>query len=135
MGKKWPKIAIFQNFIIRPNRPILIICKWGKLSLGIFNPNPVNWTHIYGIGRKIGFFDVKCQKMTFSSTTQNHVCVEISTGVEISTVRFFDKKLMRFFYTPYKYLRDCFITLENIQKVDFAILFRPHGRKWIPGVF
>ena len=100
--------------------------KRGKLSLGHFDPNPINWTHIYRISRKIGFFDAKCQKMAFSPTTQNYVLVEISTGLEISTVNFFRKKLVRFSYTPYKYLSYCFITLKNIQKLDFPISFRPH---------
>ena len=103
--------------------------KRGKLSLGHFDPNPVNWTHIYRISRKIGFFDVKCQKMAFSPTTQNYVFVYIYTSLEISTVKFFRQKLVRFSYTPYKYLSYCFITLENIQKVDFAFSFRPHSTK------
>ena len=98
------------------------------MSLGHLDPNPVNWTHIYRISRKIGFFDVKCQKMAFSPTTQNYVLVEISTSLEISTVKFFRQKLVRFSYTPYKYLSYCFITLENIQKVDFPFSFRPHSR-------
>ena len=106
--------------------------KRGKLPLGHFDPNPVNWTHIYRISRKIGFFDVKCQKMAFSPTTQNYVLVEISTGLEISTVKFVRQKLVRFSYTPYKYLSYCFITLENIQKVDCAISFRPHSTPFFP---
>ena len=101
--------------------------KRGKLSLGHFDPNPVNWTHIYRISRKIGFFDVKCQKMAFSPTTQNYVFVYIYTSLEISTVKFFRQKLVRFSYTPYKYLSYCFITLENIQKVDFPFSIRPHS--------
>ena len=109
--------------------------KRGKLSLGYFNPNPVNWTHIYRISRKIGFFDAKCQKMAFSPTTQKYALVKISTGLKISTVKIFRKKLVIFFYTPYKYLSYCFITLEIIQKVDSSFLFRPHSTDYAKKIF
>ena len=46
----------------------------------------------------------------------NHVFVEYSTGVEISTVKNFEKKLEIFFDMPYKYLGLTLITYGDIQK-------------------
>ena len=60
--------------------------------------------------------------------------IYIYTSLEISTVKFFRKKLVRFSYTPYKYLSYCFITLENIQKVDCAISNRPHSSALLTSV-
>ena len=43
--KKWPKNANFQFWINRPIRPIFMIRKLGKMSLGYFDPFPEYWTY------------------------------------------------------------------------------------------
>ena len=55
----------------------------------------------------------------------NHVFVEYSTGVEISTVKNSEKKLEIFFDMPYKYLGLTLITYGDIQKgvVTFFFFF------------
>ena len=95
----------------------------GKVSLGIFTWFPKYWTYIPLIGWKIGFFEVKCHFWAFSHKWKNQFFVEYSTGVEISTVKFCEKKLMMFVDIPNKYLELILITYENIQKINRVIFF------------
>ena len=107
-----------------------MIYELGKVSLGIFTWFPRYWTYIPTIGWKIGFFEVKCHFLAFSHKWKNQFFVEYSTGVEISTVKFCEKKLMMFVDIPNKYLELILITYENIQKINRVIFFRPHGTVW-----
>ena len=127
MSKNGSKIANFDFEINRPIQPILMIHKLYRVSISHFEPNPRNWTYIGQIGRKIWFFEVKCHFEAWSGGPTNHVFVEYSTGVEISTVKFSEKKLMMFVDIHNKYLELTLITYENIQKVNHDIFFRPHS--------
>ena len=100
-----------------------MIYELGKVSLGIFTWFPRYWTYIPTIGWKIGFFEVKCHFLAFSHKWKNQFFVEYSTGVEISTVKFCEKKLMMFVDIPNKYLELILITYENIQKINRVIFF------------
>ena len=128
MSKNGSKIANFDFEINRPIRPILMIHKLYRVSISHFEPNPRNWTYIGQIGRKIWFFEVKCHFEAWSGGPTNHVFVEYSTGVEISTVKNSEKKLEIFFDMPYKYLGLTLITYGDIQKGVVTFFFRPHSR-------
>ena len=123
MSKNGPKIVIFQFWINRPIWPILMICKLDKVSLGIFTWFSRYWANRHIIRRKIGFFEVKCHFWAFSHKCKNRFFVEYSTGVEISTVKFCEKKLMTLVDIHHKYLEVTLITYENIQKANWVIFF------------
>ena len=127
MSQNGPKIAIFQFWINRPNRPILMICKSEKVSITFFDHNLRYWTCNPHIRWKIAFFEVKCHFWAFSHKCKNRFFVEYSTGVEISTVKFCEKKLMTLVDIHHKYLEVTLITYENIQKANWLIFFRPHS--------
>ena len=92
MSKNGPKIVIFQFWINRPIWPILMICKLDKVSLGIFTWFSRYWANRHIIRRKIGFLEVKYHFWAFSHKCKNRFFVEYSTGVEISTMKFSEKK-------------------------------------------
>ena len=100
-----------------------MIHKLYRVSISHFEPNPRNWTYIGQIGRKIWFFEVKCHFEAWSGGPTNHVFVEYSTGVEISTVKNSEKKLEIFFDMPYKYLGLTLITYGDIQKGVLTFFF------------
>ena len=89
---KIQKITNFQFWISRPIQPIFMICKLGNVSLGIFDRFPRNWTYSTQIRWKIGFFDINYHFWPVLREPANEFFVEISTGVEISTVKFLWKK-------------------------------------------
>ena len=93
-----------------------MIHKLYKVSITHFEPNPRYWTYIDRIGRIIPFFEVKCHFQAWSGGPTNHIFVEYSTGVEISTVKISEKKLEIIFDMPYKYLGLTPITYGDIQK-------------------
>ena len=61
--------------------------------------------------------------MAVFEKSNNQVFVEYSTGVEISTMKFSEKKLMMFLDIHHKYLGLIFITYEDIKKVKWDIFF------------
>ena len=117
------KITNFQFWISRPIWPILMICKLDTLSIRFFVTNPRYQTNKTRIRQKIAFFEVRCHFGPFSHKPQNQFFVEYSTGVEISTVKFFETKLMMFVDIHNKYLELTLITYEDIQKVKWLIFF------------
>ena len=121
--RKIRKITNFQFWISRPIWPILMICKLDKVSIRFFVTNPRYQTNKPRIRQKIAFFEVKCRFEAFSHKAKNPFFVEYSTGVEISTVKFSEKKLMMFVDIHNKYLELTLITYENIQKVNRDIFF------------
>ena len=123
MSKNGPKIAIFQFWINRPNRPILMICELEKVSITFFDHNLRYWTYISRNRRKIAFFEVNCHFLSFFHRCQNRFFAEYSAGVEISTMKFSEKKLMSLVDIHNKYLKLTPITYENIQKVKWLIFF------------
>ena len=123
MSQNVPKIAIFQFWINRPNRLILMICKSEKVSITFFDHNLRYWTCNPHIRWKIAFFEVKCHFWAFSHKCKNRFFVEYSTGVEISTVKFCEKKLMTLVDIHHKYLEVTLITYENIQKANCVTFF------------
>ena len=86
-GEKCRKIRKITNFEFWINRPILMIGKSEKVSITFFRTNPRYWTNNPHIRQKIAFFEVKCHFWAFSHKCKNHIFVEYSTGVEISTVK------------------------------------------------
>ena len=95
MGQFWPKNREFMNFqflINQPIRPIFIICKLDQVSLGIFNPFPRYQTYNLQNGQKIGFFYLNYGFWAYFETSICGFLVEISAGVEISTVKNISKK-------------------------------------------
>ena len=100
-----------------------MICKLDKVSIRFFVTNPRYQTNKTRIRQKIAFFEVKCRFEAFSHKAKNPFFVEYSTGVEISTVKFSEKKLMMFVDIHNKYLELTLITYENIQKVNRIIFF------------
>ena len=113
----------FDFSIFRPICPIFVFCKREKLCLYNFHPNPGNWVHISRSRGKNGFFEVTCR---FWPLFGNSICgffAEISTRVEISTVKFWGKKLMTLVHLPYKYLSHTTITFEDIAKKDVVRFF------------
>ena len=132
IGKKTAKIWKIMNFQILiklPIWPIFSICKLDKVSLGIFTWFSKYWANRHIIRRKIGFFEVKCHFWAFSHKCKNRFFVEYSTNVEISTMKFSEKKLMCLVDIHNKYLKLTLITYENIQKVNRVTFFQPHSRK------
>ena len=129
--KKWRKIRKITNFafwINRPIWPILMIGKLGKVSITFFNDNPRYWTKNPCIRQKIAFFEVRCHFGPLSHKPKNQFFAEYSTGVEISTVKFSEKKLMMSVDIHNKCLELTLITYENIQKVNRIIFFfQPHS--------
>ena len=121
--RKIRKITNFEFWINRPIWPILMIGKLGKVSITFFNDNPRYWTKNPRIRQKIAFFEVRCHFGAFSHKPKNQFFVEYSTGVEISTVKFSEKKLMMFVDIHNKYLELTLITYEDIQKVKWLIFF------------
>ena len=117
------KIINFEFWINRQIWPILMICELHKVSITFFNGNPRYWTKNPHIRQKIAFFEVRCHFGPFSHKPKNQFFVEYSTGVEISTVKFSEKKLMMFVDIHNKYLELTLITYENIQKVNRIIFF------------
>ena len=59
----------------------------------------------------------------FSTPSKNQFFVEYSTGVEISTIKFSEKKLMMLLNIHHKYLGLIRITYEDIKKVKWDIFF------------
>ena len=100
-----------------------MICKSEKVSITFFDHNLRYWTCNPHIRGKIAFFEVKCHFWAFSHKCKNRFFVEYSTGVEISTVKFSEKKLMMFVDIHNKYLDPTLITYEDIQKVKWLIFF------------
>ena len=100
-----------------------MICKLDKVSIRFFVTNPRYQTNKPRIRQKIAFFEVKCRFEAFSHKAKNPFFVEYSTGIEISTVKFLEKKVMMFVDIPYKYLGLIPITYENIKKVNCIIFF------------
>ena len=100
-----------------------MICELHKVSITFFNGNPRYWTKNPHIRPKIAFFEVRCHFGPFSHKPKNQFFVEYSTGVEISTVKFSEKKLMMFVDIHNKYLELTLITYEDIQKVKWLIFF------------
>ena len=100
-----------------------MICKLDKVSIRFFVTNPRYQANKPRIRQKIAFFEVKCRFEAFSHKAKNPFFVEYSTGVEISTVKFSEKKLMMFVDIHNKYLELTLITYENIQKVNRIIFF------------
>ena len=96
-----PKNANFEFSINQPNRPMIMIYKLGKVSLGILTRNPSIWACGTHIRRNIQFFDVKCHFWPFSHKWKIWFLVEYSTGIEISTKIFYQKKLVTFADIPY----------------------------------
>ena len=125
--KKCRKITNFQFWISRPIWPTLMICKLDKVSIRFFVTNPRYQANIPRIRQKIAFFEVRYHFGPFSHKPKNQFFAEYSTGVEISTVKFSEKKLMMFVDIHNKYLELTLITYENIQKVNRNIFLQPHS--------
>ena len=81
---------------------LLEYLRWlfGPLGLPLHGSHNLCSTFMFKRAEEVGrpaaractsFFNVKYQKMAFSPTTPNYVLVQISTGLEISTVNFFEK--------------------------------------------
>ena len=100
-----------------------MICKLDKVSIRFFVTNPRYQTNKPRIRQKIAFFEVKCRFEAFSHKAKNPFFVEYSTCVELSTLKFSEKKLMMFVDIHNKYLELTLITYENIQKVNRDIFF------------
>ena len=95
MGEFWPKNRDFINFqflINRPIRPIFMIYKLEKVSLCHFGPFPRYCTYNPQIDWKIGFFGLKYGFLAYFETSICGFFVEISTGIEISTVKNISEK-------------------------------------------
>ena len=95
MGQIWPKSREFMNFqflINRPIRPIFMIYKLDQVSLGIFRPFPRYYMYNLKNGQKIGFFGLNYAFWAYFETSICGFLVEISAGVEISTVKNISKK-------------------------------------------
>ena len=69
---------------------------FSKVSMPHFDPNPAYWAYNGRYRRKIAFFAVRWPFLAVFKKSENHIFVEYSTGVEISTVKFCEKKLMMF---------------------------------------
>ena len=126
MAKKFQEMRKIMNFEFWINQPIwliLMIGKLGKVSITFFRTNPRYWTNNPHIRQKIAFFEVKCHFWAFSHKCKNRFFVEYSTGVEISMVKFSEKKLMMFLDIHHKYLGLILITYEDIKKVKWDIFF------------
>ena len=95
----------------------------------VFYDNPRYWTKNPRIRQKAAFFEVRCHFGPFSHKPKNQFFAEYSTGVEISTVKFSEKKLMMFVDIHNKYLELTLITYENTQKVNRIIFFQPHSSR------
>ena len=117
------KVTNFEFWINLPIWPILMIWELHKVSKTFFNDNPRYWTKNPRIRQKIAFFEVRCHFGPFSHKPKNQFFAEYSTGVEISTVKFSEKKLMMFVDIHNKYLELTLITYEDIQKVKWLIFF------------
>ena len=110
MSKNCSKIANFRFLINRPIWPILMIGKLYKVSMGHFRPNPRYWADNGWNRWKIVFLAVRWPFLAFFEKSKNQFFVEYSTGVEISTVKFSEKKLMMFLDIHHKYLGLILIT-------------------------
>ena len=95
MGEFSQKNRDFMNFqflINRPIRPIFMIYKLENVSLCHFDPFPRYCTYNPQIDWKIEFFGLKYGFLAYFETSICGFFVEISTGIEISTVKNISKK-------------------------------------------
>ena len=100
-----------------------MIGKLGKVSITFFHTNPRYWTnnHIFA---KISHFLRSSVTFCFFPQVQKSIFRRIySTGVEISSVKFSEWKLMMFVDIHNKYLELTLITYDDIQKVKLLIFF------------
>ena len=98
-----------------------MIGKIYKVTMGHFDPNPAYWAYNGRYRRKIAFFAVRWPFLAVFKKSENHIFVEYSTGVEISTAKFSEKKLMMLLDIHHKYLALIRITFEDIKKVKCII--------------
>ena len=106
-----------------------MISEFCKVYISHFRPNPRYLAHNGWNRWKIVFWAVIWPFLAFFEKSKNQFFVEYSTGVEISTVKFSEKKLMMFVDIHNKYLELTLISYEDIQKVKLLIFFQPHGRR------
>ena len=124
MSQNGPKIAIFQFWINRTNRPILMICKLEKMYIGFFGK-------VKDIGRIIPIF---AEKSHFSRSSV--IFGPFPTSAKIVFFRrifyrrrnfdgeiLWKKKLMTLVDIHHKYLEVTLINFENIQKANCVIFF------------
>ena len=118
---------IFQIFQKSRIRMILIFCISENVTGSERNRNLRYLTSIWGQFWEKIFFDII---WCFFDVFKKVICgffVEISTRIEISTTKIFEKKVENVFYTACKYHEDWFITFENIAKWDRSFFIRPHS--------
>ena len=94
-----------------------------KVSISNFKPIPRYRTCKLRIHGNIAFFGVKCHFWPFSHKKKNQFFVEYSTGIEISTKIFYEKKLMDVVDISYKYLGLTPKSKKDIKKVNRVIFF------------
>ena len=82
----------FQFLINRPIWQIFMIHKLEKVSLHKFDPFPRYWVHNHRNRGKNGFFGLKCHFWPLLATFNCGFFVEISTGIEISTMKIMSTK-------------------------------------------
>ena len=97
---KWPKNHDFQILINRPIRPIFIFYQWGNVNIHQFRGFPSYWTYNLRDGEKIEFFGLRYQFLAFFDIFNFGYFVEISTRVEISTVKIISKKTYNVLLKP-----------------------------------
>ena len=121
------KSMIFQNFEKSRICVIFIFCISENVTGSDENRNLAYLTWIWSQFWEKIFFDIIWWIFEVFVKVICGFFVEISTRVEISTMKIFEKKVENVFYTACKYHEDWLISFENIAKRDRSFFVRPHS--------